>query len=954
MYLKHTFCYWKKHIGTYSSILFTIMLGMIAIIISTFLVRSQIVTTLEKTLNNGGFYDLAIYDIPKEVKKEILEDDRIEDAGFVYCLGNAITKDGMGFPIGAVENAATEEMLHLTPVEGRYPKKEGEITIDKITMRCMGLDAKLGTTMELELQGEDGKKIEKRSYTVVGIIEQRYMSETGEIFTRRKYQAEELEDIEGQIKKMDCPYAYISMKELKSFHVDCKEVLFANVKLGQDYDDVSVRSDLLEQYGQDICLDYNASTRSLFADVLSGYKKTEDGSRDVASGYQAAIQRINTDSTEKDFYSKVLIPLFALLIAIVTFFSLFEAFGTLILSRKKEMGMYRCLGMNKRQLVVMVLTELLFVTLPGILFGCIFGTLGYMGILWIENRCFHMGILSALKLNPYFAPFIEAATLDPYQYAIGLIGVTLIISIAIPIWKNVKLSPVEACRKQGMVKKESLKYKIALGINISILLVSITAGYLFFSSQITSENMVLEEQAKTCLVDGTDYMMEKNENFSVKAGDEYRHDTGITSGSLMKLKENANVEFVHALKVDHGTHFVYNEDKKNEELTNYLEPDLLHCEWPEEDGDYYKILLKRFKLDRKQKGYKENELLYQIPTTAMSEEELQNFSEYLVEGKINVDAINKGREIVLVNQSDTPVPYKAGDKITMNVNLFPQEADVHYIETAGYVEGMKESFHDEMGEWYSVGKRKDWTVKVGAILQLTDPEKANFYLSQNGTGLNVFTTIDGMASWGTMNENYTKVAVKLRENANYSDFETCWYQMLQQGKLMITKSLDGIRSQIRENFSSSMAIFIAMSGMMILISFVGILNAVSMQVLQEKKRTSMMRAIGASKGQMRRSMQKRWIGMVLFGGVLAEAVTVVILFLHNYVEQKVNSYLDGSLELGLTWWGFEFPFSHIEKTDCIVAVCVTIVMLLLMILVAGGVYHYMTRKESIAEAMREE
>lgn len=954
MYLKHTFYYWKKHIGMYGSILFTIMLGMIAIIISTFLVRSQVVTKLETTLNNGGFYDLAIYNIPEEVKNEIIKDDRIEDAGVVYCLGNAITKDGMGLPIGAVENAATEDMLHLTPIEGRYPNAEGEITIDKITMRCMGLEAKLGTTMELELQNEDGKKIEKKSYTVVGIIEQRYMSESGDIYTRRKYQPEEIMD--GQ-ESMECPYAYISMKELKDFDTECKEVLFANVKLGQDYDDVTIRDELLKQCGNEICLDYNASTRSLFADVLSGYKQTDDGSLDVASGYQAAIERINTDTTQKDFYSRVLIPLFALLIAIATFFSLYEAFGRLILSRKKEMGMYRCLGMSKVQMVGMVFTELLFVTIPGIIFGCLFGTLGYIGILWIENHCFGMSILSALNLNPYFAPFIKASTLDPYQYAIGLIGVTLLVSIIIPIWKNVKLSPVEACRKQGKVKKESLKYKIALGINISILLVSITTGYLYFSSQITSENMVLREQAQTCLVDGSDYMMEKNEIYSVKAGDEYRHDAGITKESLAKLEENFNVDTIHAIKIAHGTHFVYDKKMQSEEVANYLEPNILICEWLDDnlEDPYNKAVFQRFDMDRKQKGYKASERVYQIPTTAMSEEELKSFSEYLIQGEIDFDAINKGKEIVLVSQNDTPLPYKVGDQVTMNVNLYPEEQDASsdYFST-GNVEGMEPNFTDYIGDWYSIGKRKDWTVKVGAILYLTDYEKANFYLSGNGTGLNVFTTIDGLASWETLDANYTKVAVKLKQNADYSDFETCWYQMLQRGKLMTTKSLDGIRNQIRANFSSSMAIFIAMAGMMILISIVGILNAVSMQVLQEKKRTSMMRAIGASKSQMRRSMQKRWIGMVLSGGLLAEAVTVVILCLQKYVEQKVNSYLEGSLELELTWWGFNFPFNHIEKIDCVLAAVVTLIMLLLMVLVAGGVYQYTTGKESIAEAMREE
>ena len=298
MYLGLGMQYWKKNKKVYGSILVTIVLGMMAIIIAAFLVRSQVVTKLETTLNNGGFYDIAIYDISEEIKEEILQDNRIEEAGVVYCLGKAVTKDGMGFPIGSVENDATQNMLHLTPIKGRYPEKEGEITIDKITMQCMGLDANLGTKIELELQSKDGKKIEKKNYTVVGIIEQRYMSDSGEIYTRRKYQQEE--PIDGR-DNIECPYAYISPEELGGFGVQCQEVLFANVKLGQEYDDVFVREELLEKYGDTICLDYNASTRSLFADVLSGYKKTEDGNTDVAYGYQEAMARINTDSTEKDF-----------------------------------------------------------------------------------------------------------------------------------------------------------------------------------------------------------------------------------------------------------------------------------------------------------------------------------------------------------------------------------------------------------------------------------------------------------------------------------------------------------------------------------------------------------------------------------------------------------------------------------------------------------------------------
>lgn len=951
MYIKNAFYYWRKHKNMYVSMVVTIALGIMAVMIAALLVRSQIVTKLEETLNNGGFYDIAIYDVSDQVKEELRSDERFESVGIVYCLGQAVSENGMEFPIGVVENKETEDMLHLIPIEGRYPEKEGEITLDRITMQCMGIKPKVGEVIQLQLKSKD-KELASREYKVVGIIEQRYMSEWGKVYTRRRYApmdaTEESEDYS------ECPYAYIYSSEMDLFKDTEQEVLLANVKTGQDYGDSDVKEELLDKYGDNLKADYNELGRSHYANTLLGYKAGYEGSTAVYS-YQEALDRIGSESTEKDFYSRVMIPLFSMLIAIITFFSLYEAFGSFILSRKKEIGMYRCLGMNQKQVLLMVAVKLLFIIVPGVLIGCIGGILGYGGILYVMDHILGLHIRQAIWLPEYFAPFIKAATVSPYISSIGLSLIAVLFSIVTPLIKCAQLSPLEVCRKEGASQKERMKYRLALGINVCVLIVSVTIGYLYFASESRFENEQLTNTAEECLIDGSDYMMEKTFD---QAGlwDEVRHDAGITRENIKLLEENSMVERVHKAIVCNGTHLIYNQEEVSSEISEFLESALYEYIMFEdtEDERWYASVFEKHK---EYVGFTKKEDIYRVPAIALDEQEWSRLSSYIVDGEIHQDALRKGEEVVLVYSGEEDIPYQVGDELPMNVVIYSKNVDESEDYSKNKIMKDAEPIIPADGKHpaqYFYGERQDWKVRVGAILCIDNTSLLNFYSGEYSFGLLIFTRTEAFEAWNMPDKNYTKVAVNLSKDADIVEFEILWYQLLSQGKIMTMRSLERIKDELRENIWSSRVIFLALSGMMIIISLLGILNALHMQVLQEKRRISIYRALGVSKREMRRKQQKKQLLMVVIGAALAEGTTVGILLLRSYLDKVIDAYCEGTINKELDWWGFNFPFTRIGRLDCVVAIVVSLIMFLLMALVVGCMYQRTINRQTIAEGLREE
>ena len=117
-----------------------------------------------------------------------------------------------------------------------------------------------------------------------------------------------------------------------------------------------------------------------------------------------------------------------------------------ILERTPEIGVLKALGMNKRRLFSMILTETLFLVGIGVPFGLLlgWGVTTFFGIRGIDMTFFGEAALEdfgyAKKIYTYF-PF------DKYSQLVILVIVTAFLSALYPAYKALRLRPVEAIRK---------------------------------------------------------------------------------------------------------------------------------------------------------------------------------------------------------------------------------------------------------------------------------------------------------------------------------------------------------------------------------------------------------------------------------------------------------------------------------------------------------------------------
>ncbi len=121
------------------------------------LVKSQKMVEADRILQDYGNYDVAFCQVTNKIEKKLESDSRLSELGYVYDLGNAFfEKSQSQVTLGAVEDKKTEKMYYVNPIAGRYPEKEGEICIDRITLRSNGFEEKIG--QKLTLSCMDKKK----------------------------------------------------------------------------------------------------------------------------------------------------------------------------------------------------------------------------------------------------------------------------------------------------------------------------------------------------------------------------------------------------------------------------------------------------------------------------------------------------------------------------------------------------------------------------------------------------------------------------------------------------------------------------------------------------------------------------------------------------------------------------------------------------------------------------
>lgn len=946
MYFKDSLPYWKKNMSKFLFIFSAIVIGMTAIIVSALLNRSQALNELAEALKLGGNYDFIMYDVPDDTAEEIAAMECVGETGRIRKLGTA----QMGqteFPVGALEGSRAEEMFSLVPVQGRYPKKKGEIAIDRITMLSNGLLPVTGQTVRIRFGQE--KSSQEREYIVVGIIEQQYMEEDGNMYCRRGYRQYYGYDPAAE----SAPLAYIFDEEAREISSAGNSILIINLKLDGGYE----KSDFLQAYWQgyegqeeELKFDVNGTGRNDYARAILGYNfDNYDGMN--PQSYQEALEQIGGESTEKDVYSRVLIPLFSLLIAVATFFSVLEATSSVFVTREKQMGVYRCIGMSRGQAILKTLVELLIAVVPAMVVGCLLGTAVYEGILLALNSLCGTRLSQAFDIELFYEPFIKAATVPPYAFAVGFIGVMEAAVIALFLFRNSKLTPLASSNRGRYALEKDRINRILLGIHITLLITVITVAFLYFTGEAEAETSYERHMVDTMFYDSSDYAMQIDTNLSYDGGlygFEGRHDAGVSGEAYRSLSENPNVEALHGIIQCYGTRLTYDESIQVDEeaLAGYQITEGMY------EGE--------FELVQMALGYKETDRIYLAQTVGLEEADLLELAPNVTEGEIRPEEVNAGREVVLVAEEGVDLPFTAGDVLPMGMVVLPPEIDTSEEYWLGEYEFEGEPTYpatEEHREIFVVGTRKDWEVTVGAIVYLDEAQSA-FYKTESypPLGMNFLTTTQGMAAWDIPAVNYTKLVVRLKEDADTDAFEAVWFSLLNEGKIMTTRSVSGLNAKIATVRQKNRIIFLAMAIMMILTSSIGIFNAIHMRVLFCKKRNAVLRALGQNNGRIVWQLQKSQAAMVLCGCAIAEVTVCILGRLRQIIYDVYENWTTGENAPLDDWWGFSFPFKAKawEWQDCLIPVAVGAVIFAIAAGIVYVTYRKTAGRESIAESMREE
>ena len=148
---------------------------VLGIILSIFLISTLVLSVngiyqaeLQKRYDKVGYLDVVILDNATATEEDIRSFDEFDRFGHAYISG--IVTDRNVY-VGYYDEVGFS-LMNLKPVEGRLPKAAGEIAIEASAMDVLEVSWRIGETVELDITPVDGTP-EKRSFTLVGILPER-------------------------------------------------------------------------------------------------------------------------------------------------------------------------------------------------------------------------------------------------------------------------------------------------------------------------------------------------------------------------------------------------------------------------------------------------------------------------------------------------------------------------------------------------------------------------------------------------------------------------------------------------------------------------------------------------------------------------------------------------------------------------------------------------------------
>lgn len=198
-------------------------------------------------------------------------------------------------------------------------------------------------------------------------------------------------------------------------------------------------------------------------------------------------------------------------------------------------------------------------------------------------------------------------------------------------------------------------------------------------------------------------------------------------------------------------------------------------------------------------GYSENEAVYAIKSIGITAEDLTAYEENIVSGQINIDKLLTGEEIIFAVPESSVNLYteffKTGTQIPLSDVVLSDEEDMY-----DFNQFIPDENIDSVKS-YSIGKRKDITTNIGAIISVSSDDTIT-------TGsFSVICSDEAFSIWGLQDIKYTKVCIELSEDVNTKAADSDWYQKISACKGIFTNSTINIQNEISAEYNKIMCFY---------------------------------------------------------------------------------------------------------------------------------------------------
>lgn len=923
----------KHRKNQYTLLIIGIILSMVFSSGFVFFVSSAVTSAIETHNYKYGKQSEIMTNVVTNESLEAILNETYEDHGYMHILGAITTVDSeidLGTAVGWLDESG-KELYYQSLSEGEMPQKENEIAIEKSALIRLSGTYKIGDKITFDLYVQNGaersEKPIKKEYILVGILNDKRSNISNQ----------------GGVQAFEIPAAFVA--DDSQVELGGKESLHCLILSGDEEGSIGT---------------YISALRSS-ADFVNG------GNTGIytTGGYELSYTIADMFGVDAPF---LLMLVFVAVLVLVSNIGIVNAFSTNLKERKKQIGLLRSVGATKRQIIKIYGREsfiLCFICVPLSLAISVFAVKMSVNLMG-ENFVFKPSWW-VLPLSAFFS-----------------IGVVLLSSL-IPLFSASRISPMQAIRniqinrkmkrKKIKTQKEFTPSKLLASRNIKLyknkqVLTSIILAVAIFGS-IFGYSIIGGVKKYNRIID-YDYGIEAEYyDFSYRQLAHYEnHVKGFSDNDVYEVLSNSNVERVVTGKATNGYILV-------DELTDYLRL----CGYtnnaqvqnyskkgeitPENYQEFTEVNLENQAV--KEKADIKGEV-FPLSFYGVEEEYIESLNDAVTVGRIDIDKINSGEEVILLvpeyvelsvwDYDDEYVPDMSFEwslkptetvkenQVILDSAKIGDEFKVNKEITLGWI-GTEEDEpveYDHEGSEGTVKKGEfkhtkiETDVKIGAIIYLP-ADVFKLFHDYNFLSVSkpcIVTSVDGIDTF-TKELPYLSMKVYLNQECNdeiEEEMMTLFDRLTaEMGSQDIYSAYERVKSG-ETTAKTLLLIITAVVALLFTLSGSLINNALTARIRESKKEIGTLRAVGASVKDISSSYIRQLLSVLGFGTALGVGAFAIFYSIYCLVFISMGDTTD---DFVLTFWE-------------------TIVAVVALFVCCIGNVHFKVKKEmknSIVENIRE-